>query len=269
MYEIIIGGWNNRKTALRRTKQGHVLSFVSEGLLYPKGINQLWISINKRTSVIQIGQGEPYQGIISSYQDPLFLSKAQYVSFTTWDNPITYSHVMITDIEHIPSPSPYTLHEKIEQPIKHQRWTIAPLHGKYSWAQFWKLPSIGCGVLSFVAEGINDIHIAISARPHTLESMYEIVIGGWNNTQTTIRKTIGVGIPSCCVEIGITSPISCFWVSIDYRTSFIQIGRGEPGNNIFCSWKDTCFLVDSYYFTFSTSTTPITYSNVAITTISE
>ncbi|KAG0575948.1 hypothetical protein KC19_5G042800 [Ceratodon purpureus] len=264
MYEIVIGGWGNGTSVVRRRAQGLNLTFVATvGVINPKTPNQLWVSIDKRTSIIQIGQGEPSnQDILTQYLDPYFISEARYVSFTTWDTPITYSNVVVTEVEHIQAPD--DVEEKIHlELVMDQKWSIMPRHGQYTWAHYWKLPRMGQGVMSFAVEGNTDIHLAVSARPQTLKPMYEIVIGGWNNTQSVIRRESG-GRNLCVVQTGITNDTSCFWVSIDDRTKIIQLGRGVPCQNTFCRWMDPDFLSESLYFSFTTFSTSITYSNVQV-----
>ena len=272
MYEMVIGGWENSTSAVRRQSQGLNLSFVATvDVINPRLPNRLWVSIDKRTCIIQIGRGEPSdQDIITQYMDPYFIVEAQFVSFTTWDVPITYSNVVIMELEHIHALDHDTsdgVQENVQlELVMNTKWTILPRHGQYTWAHYWRLPRMGEGVFSFAAEGNTDIHIAISARPQTMKPMYEIVIGGWNNTQSVIRRESG-GRNLCIVQTGITIDTSCFWVSIDDRAKIIQLGRGVPCQNTFCKWMDPDFLSESLYFSFTTFSTPIAYSNVQIATL--
>lgn len=81
-----------------------------------------------------------------------------------------------------------------------------------------------------------------------------------------IRKKIG-GELQCAVDTKVTSVIRHVWVSLDDRSGIIQIGHGEPGENMYCIYKDPAFLSNAKYFSFTTMDTPVIYSNVAVTTI--
>lgn len=179
---------------------------------------------------------------------------------------LTYSNIVIRELEHKLGPSP-NVEEKIHLDIvMNQKWSILPRHGQFTWAQYWKLPRMGQGVLAFAAEGNSDIHIAISARPQTMKPMYVIIIGGWNNTQFVIQRESG-GRNLCVVQTGITSNTSGYWVSLDNQAKLIQVGRGASCKNPFCVWMDPDFLQESLYFSFTTFSTPITYSDVQIATL--
>lgn len=175
--------------------------------------------------------------------------------------------MIITDIEVQPIPvlDSLRLSEKVDQQVLNDAWAISPVHGHYSWAQYWMLPKPGRGILSFTAEGSRDIHLAISDRPHTKDPMYEIIFG-WLETNTMIRKKIE-GELVCMVDTELTSLVRHVWVSLDDRSGIIQVGQGEPGRDMYCIYKDPAFLLDAQYFSFTTIGTPVTYSNVAVTAI--
>jgi hypothetical protein len=266
MYEIIIGGWLNTSSAIRRTRADREVSFVAAGLLHPGAANPLWVSVDSTTSTIQIGRGAPFQDVIAIYRDPAFYSGTQYISFTTHDTQITYSNVVITDVQQ-PTLDPHILSEKVDQEVLTGAWRIIPIFGHYSWAQYWMLPQPGRGVLSFTAEGEKDIHVAISARPHNMEPMYEINFGASANNRTLIRRKLG-GHIQCGVDFGgLTSPVNHLWVSMDDRSGIIQLGQGAPGQNMYCIYKDPAFISEARYFSFTTMGTPVIFSNIAVTAI--
>jgi len=103
MYEFVIGGWSNTESVVRRKSQGPKLCTVPVGLNKPQldTVNDLWISIDKNTKLLQVGRGrEPnFESVFFIYKDPRFLFDAQYVCFTTWNVPATYSNIMVLAME--------------------------------------------------------------------------------------------------------------------------------------------------------------------------
>lgn len=269
-YQILIG----RSTCIRRFSPPGLMADVSvvvKDFLHRKLPNQLWVSMDERTSIIQVGRGElPGQDhIISHYMDPEFFPQVQRVSFTTHDVPITYSNISFMDVDQHMYDLSYRLPDELYfEAVMDGEWTIVDLGGLYSWARYWKLPSIGRGVLRFEVNNVSVWYqIAISACPSTMDPMYEINIQRGFEEVAIIRRSAG-GQISCqvsrCPEI--RGANRC-WVSIDEETMMIQIGAGDSCQaNTFCSWKDPDFLSDSLYFTFTTthSEGTITFSNVSV-----
>jgi len=103
MYEFVIGGWSNTKSAVRRESQGSNLCTVPVGLNKPRldTVNDLWISIDKTTGLLQMGGGtEPsLESVFLIYKDPQFILDARYVCFTTWNVQATYSNIMVLAME--------------------------------------------------------------------------------------------------------------------------------------------------------------------------
>ncbi|XP_035689653.1 uncharacterized protein LOC118424952 [Branchiostoma floridae] len=52
----------------------------------------------------------------------------------------------------------------------------------------WDLPRLTRGFFTFEVQTNNDVHVALSSMNQDLDDMYEIVIGGWSNTQSVIRR---------------------------------------------------------------------------------
>jgi hypothetical protein len=268
MYQINIGGWENTMSSIGRRYQGPIAVAVAATLAYPDAINRLWISIDDRTSTIQVGRGEPCQDVFATFKDDSFFANVQYVSFSSHITPVTFSNVVIAEVEHVQNlVDSYALSPWTDQEDLNGNWTVVPLHGHYNWARFWKLPRPGKGAISFAAEGI-DVYIAISVEPHAKMPVYEILIGGWKNSQIIIRKHKQER-PSLWTDNSLVEFPSCqYWVLIDEHRCIIQIGRGlEPCQDMFCTYNDPDFLLGAQYVTFTTSKVRIVYSNVAITEI--
>lgn len=94
---------------------------------------------------------------------------------------------------------------------------------------------------SYVKFGVktcNDAILALSANMTTSINTWEVVIGGYNNTQSDIRP--GFGQPPA-VSTSTPAILNCsetrhFWVS--YEGGFVEVGQGtELGQRRFISWK--------------------------------
>lgn len=263
MYEIFIGWSGKTISVMQKSSDGGTMMCcsVAAGLTHPEGVNRLWLSIDDTTSVIQVGRGDPWQDIIITYTDPCFLSAVQFVTFTSWDTSATYSNVTITGIEHVPPVLPTSV--KISQPVDlNGKWEMAAkLHGQYTWTQHWRLPRAGRGILTFVGSSSGEFYVAISSRPCTMDPMYEVFFN-WRSGRTELRKR-SQGSVVCQVDLphGLPQKI---WVVIDERTGTIQIGLGEPCQDMFFIYKDACFLSEVQYFTFTTGDCSASFSNVAV-----
>ncbi|XP_066300036.1 MAM and LDL-receptor class A domain-containing protein 1-like [Branchiostoma lanceolatum] len=139
----------------------------------------------------------------------------------------------------------------------------------------WDLPQLTSSRFYFSAMGNNDIHIALSAQNQDLDDMYEIVIGGWGNTQSVIRRSKQGTNQDTAATPGILSATEYrkFWIT-HLPDGTIQVGRyGEQ--NPFMEWIDPnplpinfvgyssgwgvaaewkfCDLADGYYLFIETS----------------
>jgi len=83
MYEVVIGGWGNTATAIRRTRVSMEVCRVAAGLTNPRGANRLWVSVDATTSMIKVGRGDPGEEVFAIYRDRHFYSGIKYISFTT------------------------------------------------------------------------------------------------------------------------------------------------------------------------------------------
>lgn len=261
MYEIVIGGWGNSECVIRRTAQGEKLCRARTiGVIKQGRVNQFWVSINVDTQVIHVGTGNQpnLASVVCMYKDSNFISDARYVSFFSWETTVVYSDILVA------SPSASTL-------LNSQPLEVSPCWGKYDWKSGYELLSEGRGILYFAAVASTDGYVAISSEAETMDPMYEIVIGGWGNTKSGIRRC-SQGELLCSVNEGFytnaahTERVHHFWVSIDRDTQLIQLGRGNQANleSVMCTFKDPSFLSDAKYIAFSSWNTPITYSALSV-----
>ncbi len=137
--------------------------------------------------------------------------------------------------------------------------------GSYtSWVEKWELPTAGKSAVVFTAVAANDIHIAFSGAAKTLDPMYEIVIGGWGNTKTAVRrKSQGPGIAEKLGGIRKPGVADQYWMMVDKDTKTISAGFGPyVGQNVVIETKDPNFLSNVKYVAFSSWNTPIEFWDV-------
>lgn len=120
--------------------------------------------------------------------------------------------------------------------------TIPPLYGSYIW-----IPgtlSDGKGWISFQAQGQNDLFICFSQDITNVQkknsALYEIDLGGWNNTKTDIRiQNLGRATASTKDPKALLRTLrgQSYWISFDNGT--IEIGSGQKvGEKNILTWKD-------------------------------
>ncbi|XP_061194695.1 uncharacterized protein LOC133202836 [Saccostrea echinata] len=92
--------------------------------------------------------------------------------------------------------------------------------------------------ITFDVMGCNDAHLILSKIRNDTVSSYEIVFGGWSNTQSVIRTHKQGKAMSSALH----SPLSCntsrpFWVS--WENGKIKAGEGKVvSNGTFMEWTD-------------------------------
>ena len=87
-YEIVIGGWNNTKTVIRKRSQGPAIK--TSGFTNQKGV---WQKIRVLKNKNQITVTANDKQVISLY-DPTPI-KGQYIGFSSWDNHVYYANIRI------------------------------------------------------------------------------------------------------------------------------------------------------------------------------
>jgi len=135
-----------------------------------------------------------------------------------------------------------------------------------SWDSSWQFSKPGTGTFFFTAKAENDIHIAMSDSAQTNVPMYEIVIGGWGNSQSVIRRqSQGEVLESSEKTIKDVKKEGKYWVSINAQKSTIAVGYGTAaGKDIILEWQDPEFLAASKYFALSSWDTVIAYSDISL-----
>lgn len=146
---------------------------------------------------------------------------------------------------------------------------------KYTWLGV-SLPCPGSGVLEFEARAHNDIHVCfhntLSTEASTGDSRYlenaapyEMLVGGYQNTKSVIRKygknqasvTVKENPFAVVVKSGL---FDRYWFSLDKGR--ISMGRGASyPHNKMCEWKDTEPVEGVVHVGVSTWDSPIQFRN--------
>ncbi|XP_071940974.1 macrophage mannose receptor 1-like [Antedon mediterranea] len=91
--------------------------------------------------------------------------------------------------------------------------------------------------VDFDVKASNDVHIGLSSSPADASEMYEVVIGGWGNQNSAIRRCI-----QCSNEVYVSTPnilnqneFRGFWITWDDNG---KISVGKAGQASFMEWTD-------------------------------
>ncbi|XP_019635213.1 PREDICTED: uncharacterized protein LOC109478195 [Branchiostoma belcheri] len=220
MYEIVIGGWRNTRSAIRRRKQGPNLAFVSTpGINSPTELRTFWINCAP-DGTISVGKGDDAQPFMS-WRDPNPL-RVSYAGYSTgWGSTGRWKFCSIRDDCLL----------KTTDTAYRYRWDVPQLTGTR---------------FTFQASARNDVHVGLSSVHHDVSDMYEIVIGGWRNTRSAIRRRKQGPNLAFVSTPGINSPteLRTFWINCA-PDGTISVGKGDDAQP-FMSWRDPNPLRVSY-----------------------
>ncbi|KAI8493475.1 hypothetical protein Bbelb_288720 [Branchiostoma belcheri] len=220
MYEIVIGGWRNTRSAIRRRKQGPNLAFVSTpGINSPTELRTFWINCAP-DGTISVGKGDDAQPFMS-WRDPNPL-RVSYAGYSTgWGSTGRWKFCSIRDDCLL----------KTTDTTYRYRWDVPQLTGTR---------------FTFQASARNDVHVGLSSVHHDVSDMYEIVIGGWRNTRSAIRRRKQGPNLAFVSTPGINSPteLRTFWINCA-PDGTISVGKGDDAQP-FMSWRDPNPLRVSY-----------------------
>ncbi|XP_078612531.1 uncharacterized protein LOC144882551 isoform X1 [Branchiostoma floridae x Branchiostoma japonicum] len=103
----------------------------------------------------------------------------------------------------------------------------------------WNLTAIrDSSLFTFEVRASNDVHVALSSQNYNLDDMYEIVIGGWNNTSSVIRRSKGGTDLTGSPTPGILSSAESrgFWIAWTVDGT-ISVGKQGESQH-FMQWTD-------------------------------
>lgn len=153
-------------------------------------------------------------------------------------------------------------------------FTIPPRSGSYAWEHTEMLTIPGSSAVVFDAKATNDIHVCFAETASDRSPLYEVVIGGWNNTQTVIRKGrqnphqghARVNVKQNPQAVVAANHWATYWVSVN--KGLVLVGRGEiVGQNITLKWQDPDPLQHLKDIAFSTWNTPVEFRNIRLRSV--
>ena len=91
-YEIVIGGWNNTKSAIRDGKQKENKVFIeTPNILSATEFREYWIEIRKNDGImISVGKGEEREPFMANTFSKT--NSISYAGFAGWSWPKEYTH---------------------------------------------------------------------------------------------------------------------------------------------------------------------------------
>ncbi|KAI8514743.1 hypothetical protein Bbelb_073340 [Branchiostoma belcheri] len=220
LYEILIGGWHNTQSVIRRSDEGPALTTVSTpGILPADELRGFWISWapDGTIAVGREGEGSPFM----QWQDPDPLP-IQYFGYATWYDSAAQFMFPCQACEHVRRTGGTKLYQ-------------------------WDVELPGSSPLTFRVKTSRDANIALSLERSDRGDLYEILIGGWYNTQSVIRRSAeGPALTTVSTpDILSADELRGFWISWA-PDGTIAVGREGEGSP-FMQWQDPDPLPFQYF----------------------
>jgi len=145
------------------------------------------------------------------------------------------------------------------------------LFGSYpKWDEIaWKSPVSGSVLVTFEAKGKDNVVVALADSPKDSGDMYEIVIGGWNNTKSVIRtkaqgpeRALSTKSPLCS-----EGEFLKYWAMLSNEVVSVGVGE-EPGKGVVLAWKDSQPM-SCQYVSFTSWDNTVVYRNIEVKKVSE
>ncbi|XP_078691370.1 uncharacterized protein LOC144921857 isoform X1 [Branchiostoma floridae x Branchiostoma belcheri] len=214
MYEIVLGGWGNTKSAIRRGKLGSDVTNVdTPAINSPTEYRTFWINLAS-DGTISVGKGGESLPFMS-WTDPRPI-RVSYAGYSTgWGSDGRWKFCSETDCS-------MTMLKTTDTTYEYR----------------WDLPQLTGTRFTFQVSTNSDAHIGLSPANQDATDMYEIVLGGWGNTKSAIRRgKLGSDVTNVDTP-AINSPTEyrTFWINLA-SDGTISVGKG--GESLpFMSWTD-------------------------------
>ncbi|XP_014366080.2 uncharacterized protein LOC106716925 isoform X1 [Papilio machaon] len=204
IYEIMIGGWGNTKSVIRKNKtRPDKVEIETPGIVNGGEFRGFWVRWDG--GVVSAGrEGESIPFI--SWADPEPFPVAFVGVCTGWGATGTWK---IEEAEEFNTP------DKLE----------------------YKFGPVAAGSLEFEYRGPHNCHVCLSPGPGEMDPMYEFILGGWENTQSVIRhcrqKPDKVTVPTP----GLMNPNEFRKFLIEWRCGRLIVRDGSNGA-VIMEWVD-------------------------------
>ncbi|MBM3894498.1 hypothetical protein FJ366_02790 [Candidatus Dependentiae bacterium] len=149
---------------------------------------------------------------------------------------------------------------------------LQPFHGEYIWLSF-TLEKLNSGIVSFEAKGLSDIFVAFGQSTfktrNTNNEIYEINLGGFENTRTVIRvQSLDTPIAQFTREEKPDAMLDSldfkrFWIILDNGKIMIGTGAISETNKVL-EWRDIYPIQRLKYVGLSTWNAPISFRNIHV-----
>ncbi|XP_063991094.1 uncharacterized protein LOC135169750 isoform X1 [Diachasmimorpha longicaudata] len=205
MYEVFIGGWGNSKSVIRKNRtKPEVAEKDTPGILSGDEHRGFWIRWHSGN--ISVGE-ENNQTPLLTYYDPAPFNISYFGVCTGWGANGEW-HIEGTKNLTTPNELKYTFH-----PV-----------------------TSGCVIIDVKAK--SNAHIALTRAKFETSPMYEVLLGGWDNTASVIRydrkqpDKVRVNTPN------LLSSSEHRKFAIMWHDGLITVRSGDQHGKILLEWKD-------------------------------
>ena len=111
-------------------------------------------------------------------------------------------------------------------------------HAEFVFSHLWWSSNVTTSTVLYI-KACSDAHIALASQVDNTQESYEVIIGGWENTQSAIRAKPGGDLETQVETVGI---LNCdiykpLWVRWD--GGHIEVGTGiHVGDNVIMRWQN-------------------------------
>lgn len=244
-YEIVLSGWGNTYSVIRKSSQGHnQVGQATHGLLSGSEQRNFWVSADENSGRVAAGQGSDITSqVIMEWDDgdPLHIDYAEVMtgwgSTGSWRFPAAEKYV--SDLADCP-PQPEIKYHTGNDYTYHVPPDSSRLVQQDGDVQY----------VTFAVKANNDAHIALDSTTHDHgHEFYEIVYSGWGNTQSVIRKSSQGNNQVVAQTHNMLSPneYTYLWASVNQSSGIVAAGKGSDiSQGMIMEWTDNAVLHVDY-----------------------
>ncbi|CAG4965569.1 unnamed protein product [Colias eurytheme] len=205
MYEIFIGGWGNTKSVIRRNKtKPDKVEIETPGIVNGGEFRGFWVRWDG--------------GIVSAGRE------GEAIPFISWSDPEPFPVAFVGVCTGWGATGTWKIEDGAE--------FNTPDNLEY------KFGPVAAGTLELDFRGPHNCHICLTPAPAEIEPIYEIILGGWENTKSVIRyckqKPEKVTVPTP----GIMNVNEFKKFIVEWRCGRLTIRDGSSGQ-VLMDWTDS------------------------------